>query len=63
MLWYGKFYGKLMEIINIILIVNFIYNRFLVVNNEQFCFVKIVLYCMYVMYMYIVLYMYCIKDM
>lgn len=47
-----NFNCKLMEIINIILIVNFIYNRFLVVNNVLFCFVSIVLCCMYVLYMY-----------
>lgn len=58
MLRYGKFYGKLMEIINTILIVNPTYNRSLVANNEQSCFVKIVLYCMYVMYMYIVYVLY-----
>lgn len=52
MLRYGKFYGKLMEIIITILIVNPTYNRSLVANNEQSCFVGIVLYCMYVMYMY-----------
>lgn len=43
---------KLMEIINTILIVNPTYNRSLVANNEQSCFVRIVLYCMYVLYMY-----------
>lgn len=52
MLWYGKFYGKLMEIINTILIVNPTYNRSLVANNEQSCFVRIVLCCMYV-YVYV----------
>lgn len=56
MLRYGKFYGKLMEIINTILIVNPTYNRSLVANNEQSCFVRIVLYCMYVMYIVYVLY-------